>query len=245
MQSAVHSDPTGFETLQTFSQAPAFNHWLYDKISSSAHGKILEIGSGIGNISEFLLAEQSSVYLSDIREEYCQVLEEKFSGHKHLGGIYLLDLTKPDFPAQYPDLLEKFDTVIALNVIEHIRDERAAIWNAKALLVNGGRLIVLVPAIPSLYNSLDRHLGHFRRYTKTALKKCFEQADLKFGGSEYFNASAIPGWWISGSLLKDDTITQGKLRFFNRMVPIFKFFDKMASPFLGISLIASGIKNKN
>jgi hypothetical protein len=74
---------------------------------------------------------------------------------------------------------------------------------------------------------------------------CFEQAGLKFGGSQYFNASAIPGWWVSGSLLKDEALTEGKLRFFDRMVPLFKVFDKLASPFVGISLIASGIKNIN
>jgi SAM-dependent methyltransferase len=245
MRIEVHSDPPGFETLETFSHAPAFNSWLYDKISRNVHGKILEIGSGIGNISGFLLTGQSSVYLSDLREEYCQILEKKFRGHKHLGGIYLLDLSLPDFPGRYPDILEKFDTVIAINVIEHIRDEQTAIWNAKSLLRSGGRLIVLVPAIPGLYNSLDRHLGHYRRYTKSELRKRFEQVDLNFRGSQYFNAPAIPGWWVSGNLLKDETVTEAKLRFFDRMVPLFKVFDRLASPFIGISLIASGIKNIN
>src|SRR5258706_6791813 len=118
MHSTVHSDPVGFETLEIFSEAPSINRWTFEKISGSVQGKILEIGSGIGNISGFLLANQPSVYLSDLRQEYCHLLQEKFYGHPHLRGIYLLDLSLPDFKTQYADLLEKFDTVIALNVIE-------------------------------------------------------------------------------------------------------------------------------
>jgi SAM-dependent methyltransferase len=242
MQSANHSDPAGFETLEIFSKAPSLNRWLFDKVINEAHGKILEIGSGIGNISGLLLHERSSVYLSDIRQEYCDILEKKFHGHKHLCGIFLLDLSIPDFNVRYADLLEKFDTVIALNVVEHIHDEQASFRNAKALLRSGGKLIVLVPAVPRLYNSIDRHLGHVRRYTKTELRKRFEEAGLKFEGHRYFNAAAIPGWWFSGSILKDEIVTEAKLRFFDRMVPLFKIFDKLASPFIGISLIASGIK---
>jgi len=245
MQSAPHSDPVGFETLEIFSEAPAINHWLFEKIIGLTRGEILEIGSGIGNISSFLLAERSLVYLSDLRQEYCQSLQKKFNNHPHLRGIYLLDLSLPDFGIRYSDLLEKFDTVIVLNVVEHIKDDQGAIVNARSLLRAGGRLVVLVPAIPSLYNSLDRHLGHYRRYSKIQLRELIERADLKFGGCRYFNAAAIPGWWFSGSLLKEEVVTPAKLKFFNRLVPLFKILDRLISPFTGISLIVSGIKNIN
>jgi 2-polyprenyl-3-methyl-5-hydroxy-6-metoxy-1,4-benzoquinol methylase len=245
MRSDVHSDPAGLETLEIFSGAPEVNRWLFDKINGFLRGEILEIGSGIGNISGFLLSEQSAVYLSDLRQEYCLRLEKKFHSHPHLRGIYHLDLSLPDFKTRYSDLLETFDTVITLNVVEHIQDDQSAIENAKTLLRIGGKLIVLVPAIPGLYNSLDRHLGHFRRYTKTELRELIEKTGLKFGGCRYFNAAAIPGWWYSGSLLKEKIVTPSKLRFFNRMVPLFRIIDPLLSPFTGISLITSGIKNIN
>ena len=73
----------------------------------------------------------------------------------------------------------------------------------KHCCVSSGKSVVLVPAIPGLYNSLDRHLGHFKRYSKIGLRDLIEKAGLKFGGSRYFNAGAIPGWWYSGSLLKE------------------------------------------
>ena len=245
MQSAAHSDPVGFETLEVFSETPAINQWTFEKISSFIQGETLEIGSGIGNISGLLLANCPSVYLSDLRQEYCHLLQEKFGGHPHLRRIYLLDLSLPDFKIHYSDLLSKFDTVIALNVIEHIQDDREAIVNACALLRTGGKLVVLVPAIPGLYNSLDQHLGHFRRYNKTVLRELFERNGLKSVDCRFYNAAAIAGWWVSGSLLKEGIITPAKLRFFNRLVPLFRLLDWFVSPFTGISIITSGIKNIN
>ena len=243
MRSAANSDPVGFGTLEHFSEAPAVNRWLFEKINPNVQGQILEIGSGIGNISGFLLEEQSAVYLSDLRAEYCCLLQEKFYGHPHLRAILTLDISQPDFKIRHAHLMEKFDTVIALNVIEHIQDDLTAVENAKALLRTGGKLIVLVPAIPGLYNSLDQHLGHFRRYTKFEIKALIEKAGLQFEGCRFFNAAAIFGWWYSGSLLKEEILTPAKLRFFDRLVPLFRIFDRLVSPFVGISLITSGIKN--
>jgi SAM-dependent methyltransferase len=242
MSNSAHLDPVGFKTLETFSGAPAINRWLYEKINDGVNGRILEIGSGIGNISDFLLNDFSNVTLSDLRPEYCRILEKKFSGHPHLDGIYSLDLSLPDFKVKYAHLIEKFDTVIALNVIEHIADDLEAINNAKALLREGGRLVILVPALPVLYNSLDRELGHYRRYKKTELVKLFETAGLKNSRYRYFNAAAIMGWWVSGNLLQEKIISPSKLKTYNLLVPLFRILDTVVSPFFGISLISTSFK---
>ncbi len=91
MVQQVQSDPSGFETLEAFSHAAAFNRWLYKKISIYLQGETLEIGSGIGNISAYLLTDQTKVSLSDLRPEYCHLLEKKFGHDPHLLGIYKLD----------------------------------------------------------------------------------------------------------------------------------------------------------
>jgi len=242
MSNGAHLDPVGLKTLETFSGAQAINRWLYEKIVSGVNGRILEIGSGIGNISDLLLNDFSNVTLSDLRPEYCQILEKKYSDHPHLDGIYSLDLALPDFKVKYAHLIEKFDTVIALNVIEHIADDLDAINNAKALLRERGRLIILVPALPALYNSLDRELGHHRRYKKNELAKLLETAGLKDSRYRYFNAAAILGWWISGNLLREKIITPSKLRLYNLLVPLFRILDIVVSPFFGISLISTSFK---
>jgi SAM-dependent methyltransferase len=245
MRPGAPSDPSGFETLEIFSKAPAVNRWLYERISGSLQGHILEIGSGIGNISTFLLKNWSAVSLSDLRPEYCGRVGNKFKGHPHLKGVYEIDLSSMDFSVKYADLMEKFDTVIALNVIEHIENDLLAIRNAKSLLRNHGKLIVLVPAGQWLYNSLDRELGHYKRYTKTGLKELMESAGFVVSHCHFFNAAAIPGWWISGNILKEKIISSSKLNLYNQLVPLFRITDWFISPFTGVSVISVGVKYLN
>ena len=242
MATAVQSDPSGLETLEAFSGASAINRWLYEKISGYVQGKVLEIGSGIGNISSFILRSQPDVSLSDLRPEYCRLLEKKFSSDPHLKGVYELDISEINFESVHADLLGKFDTVIALNVIEHIEDDSLAIRNAKSLLGNEGTLIVLVPAGQWLYNQLDQELGHYKRYTKNELNNLMKSAGLRISTSHFFNAAAILGWWFSGKILREKTISSAKLNLFNQLVPLFRITDWIAAPFTGISVISVGIK---
>jgi 2-polyprenyl-3-methyl-5-hydroxy-6-metoxy-1,4-benzoquinol methylase len=243
MQAARQPDKTGYETLENFSRAHAVNRWMFERIKRYLHGQILEIGSGIGNISGFLLEDQNSVTLSDLRPEYCHLLEKKFFRHPHLQGIVELDLSLPDFETRNAGILGKFDTVIAMNVVEHIADDVLAIRNAKSLLRKQGQLVILVPAFPGLYNSLDRELGHFRRYTKRELKKMTESAGMKISSCGYFNAAAIPGWWFAGKILKEKIISRSKLRAYNLLVPVLRIMDWFLTPFAGVSLIVSSRKN--
>jgi SAM-dependent methyltransferase len=242
METPAQSDPSGFETLEAFSTAAAINRWVYEKISRYAQGQVLEIGSGIGNISALLLTDQSTVSLSDLRPEYCRLLEKKFGQDPHLQGVYELDLSLKDFKTKNAGLLEKFDTVVALNVIEHIADDSLAIRNAKALLRVNGRLVILVPAGQWLFNSLDRELGHYKRYTKAGLNGLLESAGLVVRESRYFNAAAILGWWFSGNILREKIISPSKLNLFNQWVPFFRIVDWFVTPFIGVSVISVSTK---
>lgn len=245
MQAAAQPDKTGYDTLENFSRAHAVNRWMFERIKRYLHGQILEIGSGIGNISGFLLKDQDTVSLSDLRPEYCRLLEKKFFGHPHLQEVVELDLSLPDFEARNAGLLGKFDTVIAMNVVEHIADDDLAIRNAKSLLRNQGLLVILVPAFPGLYNSLDRELGHFRRYTKGGLKKLTESAGMEISSCRYFNAAAIPGWWFAGNILKEKIISRSKLQTYNLLVPVLRILDWFLTPFAGVSLIVTSRKKLN
>ncbi|HET7001253.1 MAG TPA: methyltransferase [Puia sp.] len=242
MINGTHSDPVGFETLEIFSRNSAINQWLYDKIKKFASGRIFEIGSGIGNISDHLLRDHNDVSLSDLRPEYCQLLQKKFGRDLHFQHVYELDLSVTDFKIKYADILEQFDTVFALNVIEHIENDGLAIQNAKSLLRRNGKLVILVPAIHSLYNSLDRELGHYKRYSKTGLKSLIRTAGFEISYCRYFNAAGIMGWWLSGSVFHDKAITSSKLNIFNQLVPVFRILDWFITPVIGVSVISVGVK---
>ncbi len=109
----------------------------------------------------------------------------------------------------------------------------------RRLLTSHGRLVLLVPALPVLYGSLDRMLGHFRRYTKSILRERYAAAGLTMRHLEYFNLAGIPGWWVTGRVLRKTMIPTGPLALFDRLVPLFRL--ERFVPFrIGQSLIAIG-----
>jgi 2-polyprenyl-3-methyl-5-hydroxy-6-metoxy-1,4-benzoquinol methylase len=236
------TDQEGLETLNVLSEADNFNKWIYDTIAPFCSGNILEIGSGTGNISKYFFQNKQRICLSDIRENYCDLLKIKFKDQPTLIDIVNLDLVDKNFDVKYSSLLESFDTVFALNVVEHIEDDALAIENCKKLLKEGGTLIVLVPAYQGLYNNFDKELYHYRRYVKKSLSQIFKKNNFKNIRSRYFNAVGILGWFISGSLLKNKIIPSGQMKIYNKLVPIIKLVDMVLLNRIGLSVIVIGKK---
>lgn len=236
------TDKVGKNTLDVVGEADLFNKWIFQTIHPFSSGKILEIGSGLGNISEFFINNEDEIMLTDLREEYCLSLQHKFGSNQNLLGIDQLNLIHPEFEQTYSDHLEKYDTVFALNVIEHIEDDDLAINNCKKLLRKDGHLIILVPSYQKLYNRFDKELGHFRRYTIESLSDLFLKNDLEIIHKKYFNFIGVFGWYISGGLLKKDTIPSNQMRIYNKLVPLWKRADRLLKNRIGLSTIVVGRK---
>lgn len=233
-------DEEGMETLKAISEANKFNEWMYQRIAPDCKGKILEIGSGIGNISEFFIKNNADIYLSDLRDNYLNFLEKNYE-HK-ASGILKMDIVDPNFDEIYTEHINTFDTVFALNVVEHIKDDELALKNISKLLKKDGNAVILVPAFNTLYNSFDEALEHYRRYTKKTLNKNFSKSNLEIQKSSYFNAAGIAGWILSGAILKKKTIPAGQMKLYNSLVPIFKIVDKVLLNSFGLSVITVGKK---
>lgn len=226
-------DLEGLEILNVIEKADRFNEWMYDTIAPHCKGKILEIGSGIGNISQFFVANKQEIVLSDLRDNYCDILKRKFSGNP----VIKMDLVATDFDSNYAELIGTFDTLFALNVVEHIEDDLRAIANCKKLLKKGGTLIILVPAYQSLYNNFDVELEHFRRYTHKTLKSIIVKNELAVKRLFSFNFIGILGWFVSGRILKKKSIPEGQMGLFNLLVPVFKIADWVTFKKIGLSVI--------
>jgi SAM-dependent methyltransferase len=236
------NDAVGEDTLDVISDADAFNGWMYNSIKPFLKGRVVEIGSGIGNISQFVLNDGFELMTTDIREGYCQRLKAKLSGFKSSLGSQQIDLTDPNFDENHQNLLGTFDSFFALNVVEHIEDDNLAIVNAKKLLKPSGHLIVLVPSYQFLYNGFDEELGHFRRYTVSSLKNLFVKNNLEIIHKQYFNFAGIGGWFVSGNMLGNRNIPEGQMSFYNSLVPLFKIADKIVLNKIGLSSIVVGKK---
>jgi len=233
-------DPIGMNTLELIAGATRFNQWMYNEIKPFLKGSILVIGSGIGNISQYIINDGFPITLSDYNTEYCDRLAKRFQGNSDVMAILQIDLLLPDFTDNHILLKEKFDSIVLLNVIEHIGDDSKAIENCKYMLKPGGHLIVLAPAYQWLYCRFDKELGHYRRYSMTKMKHLVK-AHLEIISARHFNCLGIFGWLLFGKIFRKKTLG-GEMNSFDRLVPLAKILDKLVFKTIGLSVIVTGKK---
>jgi SAM-dependent methyltransferase len=215
------------------SGAPAFNRWMFDRLSRWVGSRVLEIGSGIGNMSQFFI-DRERVVLTDTESAYRSALKNTFGNR---ANVEIIDLRLPEIPDALSD--QHFDTIVCLNVLEHIEDDNASLTAMHNLLEPRGKLVLLVPALPSLYGSLDRALGHYRRYTRKSLRARYKENGLMMRHLEYFNMAGMPGWWVMGRMLRRELIPIGSLALYDKLVPLFRW-ERYLPLRVGQSLIAIG-----
>ncbi|MCK5857051.1 MAG: class I SAM-dependent methyltransferase [Bacteroidales bacterium] len=236
-------DLEGMETLHLMAEADRFNHWIYHTIKPFCSGKILEIGSGIGNISNYFIDNNQDITLSDIRQNYVNLLQNKHQEKASLRDVIILDIIDPNFDTKFAKYFGSFDSVYALNIVEHVKDDKQAIANIKKLLKPNGTVVVLVPAYQKLYNLFDKELEHYRRYNMKTLDQLLIDNKLIVIHHQYFNFIGVFGWWFNGSLLKKKTIPSAQMRLYNALVPIIKLIDKMIINKMGLSVVSVGENN--
>ena len=223
----------GAETLECLAGAVRYNAWMFDRIRPWVGSRVLEIGSGIGNLSAFLI-DRERLVLTDTREEYAARLRTRFANRSNISVAHLY-LPHDDRAVAG----QHFDTIICLNVLEHVEDDIGSLAAVRKLLEPRGRLVLLVPALPALYGSIDRALGHHRRYTRHDLIATLERTGFQLTHIEYFNLAGIPGWWWAGRVLGRQTIPAGSLKLYDRLVPLFRL-ERLIPWRVGQSLIAVG-----
>ena len=227
------ADPVGAATLERLAEAPKYNAWMFARLAPWVGRRVLEIGSGIGNLSAFMV-DRERLVLTDTAADYLDRLRARFAGHPNVGvaRLYL-----PDDDAALRG--ERFDTIICLNVLEHVKNDRASLARIRQLLAPGGRLVLLVPALRALYGTLDQALGHYRRYTRAEIAEKFRAAALTLRHIEFFNMAGIPGWWFTGRVLRRRLIPAGSLKLYDALVPLFRL-ERFLPWRIGQSLIAIG-----
>ena len=237
MASELPADVAGAETLEIMAAAPRYAAWQVELLKPWLGRRILEIGSGIGNLSsEFRELNPETLVLTDTDPWYLQRLRNQYADDP---VVQFADLTLPD-----PTARERFaglavDTVVALNVVEHIEDDLGALRAMRELVVPGGKVVILVPAMPALYGSLDVELQHFRRYTKQGLRDVMSAAGLREIRTTWFNRVGMLGWWFNARVRKAPRLPVQQLRAFDALVPLLRYERLLPLPF-GQSLMAVG-----
>jgi glycosyltransferase involved in cell wall biosynthesis len=223
----------GHSTLDALSFAPKFNRWMAETISPYTGRRVLEIGAGTGNMSRHLSPHRKLYIATDTNSEYADHLRNMFR-HRPSVSVASLDATNAeDFLA----FERQMDTVICLNVLEHIEDDRAALQSIRTLLEPGGRLIVLVPNDPEAYGTIDKEIGHFRRYTPAGFGMLLTETGFVVEEILKFNRVSMPAWRLTGQVIKARRLSRIALRAFDMFVWLWRKIDN-ALPWEPASIIA-------
>jgi glycosyltransferase involved in cell wall biosynthesis len=223
------ADEYGSEILARLNRAPRFTKWMADTIRPYVGDRVLEIGAGIGNLTANLVP-RSEYHASDINPQYLDRLETLKHTRPYLQVHYTDAAAGETFPAG------RFDTVVCLNVVEHIENDLAALMNIRKCLDKNGRAIILVPNGPELYGTLDKVLGHFRRYTREQLFAVCQRAGFTVEKVLKFNHIGTPGWWLNGRILKREIFGFWQVKVLNALVPLVRPIDRFL-PFPHLSWI--------
>jgi 2-polyprenyl-3-methyl-5-hydroxy-6-metoxy-1,4-benzoquinol methylase len=224
--------------LELDAQSHRFTNWLYNQISPGLKGNILEIGSGLGTYSEKIIHDKppnSHLMLTEIAPTYLQALENKFSSNDNNVSVSKLDLNcKEDYEKIG---YEKFDSVLGLNVLEHVQNDEFALQQLYKMLKDEGTMVLLVPCHKFLFNELDKKAGHFRRYTKKELEYKVGKTRFIIQKMFYFNMPGIIGWYLNGSVAKNPEINANAYKIFDKLVPMFRYVEMLLGRKFGLSII--------
>jgi len=226
----ARADP-GQRTLQRLRHARRYNEWVWSLIAPHVGDRVLEVGCGVGNFTRYLrnhehvvATDQNEIYLAALRKA-CERWDN-------------ITIRRVDWETAEVDELRThaFDTVLCLNVLEHILDDDRALATFGGLLAPGGRLVLQVPAMHELYGSIDRAIDHHRRYERDELVALVRRHGFEVEHARYFNAPGIVGWYLNSVLLRRRAVPGVQARMANLLVPWLRLEQRLQLPW-GMALL--------
>lgn len=211
-----------------------YRRWVLDEVRPWLGPRLLEVGCGIGLLTEHLL-DRDRVVAIDVEAAYLRDLEARLGPHPNLRTLRC--------PLEHHGLAdglsdESLDSALLLNVLEHIRDDARALRNLVKVLNPGATVVVQVPAHRFLYGETDRALGHVRRYDATELARTFEAAGLHLDRLWQRNLLGVAGWFVSSRLRREPMFSARALSVYETLLPLQRLLEPTGGVRLGLSIMA-------
>ena len=224
--------------LNSLTGTPQYLSWLTRVLRPSLGDSVIEIGAGLGNLTGRLMARKLSYVACESDPLYLHALRNRFLRTPNV-TVCRLD---PESPADFAawtggPAAEKFDTALCINVLENTEQPESVLRSLYGALKPDGKIVVLVPQGKGLYGSLDRALGHKRRFSKADLAALLEKSGFRVERTHQLNKIGGLSWWIYGKLLRRGKIARLSLKLFDKTVWIWRRIDGIL-PWRGLSLIA-------
>jgi len=229
-------DEYGSRMLAELERTTRFNLWLGETIRPFLGNRVLEVGAGVGTMTcQFIPRE---VYVTtDTSAHFLHYLRSYSFGKPYLRVLKF----DPNQQEELQGLEHEFDTVIAVNLLEHAQDEGVALRNLRETLTPGGRAIVVAPQHRALYGSLDRFLERRKRYSAAEVERLLVESGFRVERMIDFNRASVPGWWLNGKLLRRSSFSRFQLKALDVITPVLRRIDRFL-PWHGLSVIAVAVK---
>ena len=233
------NDPFVYSGTELDAMAEARNYcrWILNFFAPYLGKKVIEIGAGAGTFSELLLRINhiSKLVLFEPSANLFPLLQEQFGDNPRV---------RLQSAAFDPSVLEESaESVVLVNVLEHISDDDALLLQIRESLRPGGHVLLFVPALEWNYGSLDKAFEHHRRYSKRVLRKKLEKAGFRVEQVRYVNFLGIASWFLAGRVLRQKTLSPRQVRWYDRWFIPWSFkLERIWEPPVGQSLVAIAVK---
>lgn len=232
---AVPAHPSLARSLDAMSGASNYHEWIVQELQPFLGASSAEIGAGTGTVTELILR-------AGVKEVVC--FEPSRTSHERLrerlgrdDRVRAVDATLADRAEEFRN---RFDSIVYINVLEHIEHDRAELACARAALKPQGHVLIFSPALPALFSDLDRNVGHYRRYTKRGLIETVQAAGFHVVKARYFDVAGILPWYIAFVLLKQSAIPTSVGMYDRFVVPTMRTLEKLVEPPIGKNVLLIG-----
>jgi 2-polyprenyl-3-methyl-5-hydroxy-6-metoxy-1,4-benzoquinol methylase len=221
------------EELDAMKFAKNYHQWILSEFRDFLGKTCVEVGAGRGSFTELLLMETEKLYAVEPDVENVRHLNQIAKKNAEGKMVVINDYFKSSY------ISAKADSLVYVNVLEHIENDVEELKNALTVLNKNGYVCVFVPAIEALYGEVDSKLGHYRRYSKKRLKKNFQkELKLEIRKMKYFDFPGIIPWYINARLLKKANLSTISVKLYDRLViPIIKPIETFIPPPIGKNLL--------
>ncbi|HEV7744786.1 MAG TPA: methyltransferase domain-containing protein [Pyrinomonadaceae bacterium] len=224
--------------LEAMEFADNYHRWIFDIFKPFLGQHLVEVGAGLGSFSQLILAHHNCQTLSLV-EPSNEMYEELAVNAKQWSTNTQVITYHGTFPEAAPLIQAGVaDSIIYINVLEHIAADEEELEKIHSTLCNGGRAFLFVPALSWLYGVFDERVGHVRRYRKQELEEKLARAGFRTVTSTYFDLPGIVPWWLKYCLLRSASMDPGAVKLYDRfIVPAARRIESIIPPPLGKNLI--------
>ncbi len=223
--------------LEAMSFAHNYHRWILSKFQKFLGKRVAEVGAGSGNFSLLILGQpiEELVAIEPSPAMFSQHIQNTATDTR----VKRHNAFFPEISPKYPDY---FDSIVYVNVMEHVEKDAEELSHVHQSLKKGGRVCIFVPALAWLYSNHDKSIGHYRRYHKKDLIQLLEQAGFEVEQINYFDIIGIIPWLIICKFLGKEPNTSNVSVYDRLIVPIGKFIENIIPPPIGKNLLVVGRK---